>query len=159
MSARVVAHERIGYHRACELVLLLKAKGGPRCMKLLANGKLCGRPKDHSTRCMGAEAVAHAYAMSVLYHRERRAGRHAEVNAIKLARGCIDCGYNKHAEALDFDHNDPTLKIADVAAMLNHAWPKVLAELDKCVVRCACCHRVKTHRKPAASEDADGLSS
>jgi hypothetical protein len=135
----------------------MRTIGGPRCGKPLANSKVCGRPLEHPGKCMSEEAVAHANAQSVIYHRERNATRYASINAIKLARGCIDCGYAEHAEALDFDHRDPSLKVADIASMLNATWAAITAELDKCDVRCACCHRVKTHRKPDSTMDA-GLS-
>lgn len=107
---------------------------------------------------MSPEAVAHANAQSVIYHRARNALRRAEIDKIKLARKCIDCGYDRDARALDFDHRDPSLKLADISSMMNSTWPAILAELDKCDVRCACCHRIKTHRKPDSTVDV-GLSS
>jgi hypothetical protein len=133
------------------------ARGGPRCGKAMTNGKLCGRPEGHAPKCMSEEAVAHANAQSVVYHRERNKLRYDRINRIKLDKGCIDCGYSEHAEALDFDHRDPSLKVADIAAMLNCTWAAIMAELAKCDVRCAICHRVKTHRKPDSS-DGIGLS-
>ena len=61
--------------------------------------------------------------------------------AIKLERGCIDCGYNAHAEALDFDHvNDD--KLCNVSQCHNER--QLLAEIAKCEVVCANCHRVRT---------------
>lgn len=133
-------------------------KGGPRCGKLMLYGKLCGKPAGHTTnKCMSEEAVAHANARSVIYHRDRNKLRYSALDKIKLDRGCIDCGYAEYAEALDFDHRDPSLKVANVAAMLNAPWAVIMAELDKCDIRCACCHRVKTHRKPAIL-DGDRLS-
>jgi hypothetical protein len=107
---------------------------------------------------MSEEALAHAYAQSVLYHRERVKLRRIQIDIYKMARGCADCGYNVAPEALDFDHEEPSLKIKDISSMMNHGWDKVLAELEKCTIRCACCHRIKTHRKPDSS-DGTGLSS
>ena len=47
---------------------------------------------------------------------------------------------------LDFDHEDPAQKVATVGrlATLSLPWPTVLAEIDKCSVRCANCHRRRT---------------
>lgn len=70
--------------------------------------------------------------------------RRDQVDAIKLARGCIDCGYATHAVALDFDHLPGTEKVAHVSSMLTHSWERIMAEIDKCVVVCANCHRVRT---------------
>jgi hypothetical protein len=125
----------------------------------MANGKTCGKPAGHTAeKCMSEEAVAHANARSVIYHRERNKLRYDQINRIKLDAGCIDCGYAEHAEALDFDHRDPSLKVADIASMLNCTWDAIMAELDKCDVRCAICHRVKTHRKPDSTGIGIGLS-
>ncbi len=66
-----------------------------------------------------------------------------EVGALKVKLGCVDCGYNTHAVALDFDHmNGKTKSIAKLRSM-----KRVLEEIERhsCVVRCANCHRVKTH--------------
>jgi len=38
------------------------------------------------------------------WYARRRAERYGTINAIKLSRGCADCGYNESAVALDFDH-------------------------------------------------------
>ncbi len=63
----------------------------------------------------------------------------------KLAAGCIDCGYNKHPAALDFDHVQGT-KIETVSYMVacQRALRTILKEIVKCVVRCANCHRIVT---------------
>lgn len=68
------------------------------------------------------------------------------LNEIKTARGCIDCGYNKHPAALDFDHID-----GNKARLVSFAKSKrqALEEIEKCEVRCSNCHRIKTwERRP-----------
>ena len=67
-----------------------------------------------------------------------------ELNAIKLAAGCCDCGYNAHPAALDFDHVRGD-KAADVP--LCGSIASALEEAKKCVVRCANCHRIRTHER------------
>jgi hypothetical protein len=65
------------------------------------------------------------------------------INALKVSRGCKDCGYNQHAVALDFDHlRDKKLKIAQ---SLHRGRQVVEREIAKCDVVCANCHRVRTH--------------
>lgn len=67
------------------------------------------------------------------------------VDVIKRDRGCIDCGYNEHACVLDFDHVRGK-KIGSISKMLRtHSWNEVLKEIEKCEVRCANCHRIKTY--------------
>jgi hypothetical protein len=60
---------------------------------------------------------------------------------IKLTCGCVDCGYNEHAEALDFDHVNGD-KVCDVSKCTSEM--QLLAEIAKCEVVCANCHRVRT---------------
>jgi 5-methylcytosine-specific restriction endonuclease McrA len=55
---------------------------------------------------------------------------------------CQICGYRKFQGALDLHHLDPKTKnfaIGDKG--YTRSWEKVRAELDKCVLLCANCHR------------------
>ncbi|HEY8823284.1 MAG TPA: hypothetical protein VIP07_00180 [Candidatus Limnocylindria bacterium] len=56
---------------------------------------------------------------------------------------CVDCG-ERDIVVLEFDHVRE--KVADVSdyAAGGRSWPRVKAEIDKCEVRCANCHRRKT---------------
>lgn len=76
--------------------------------------------------------------------RMRAAEHRAKLDVIKRASGCVDCGYNENSVALDFDHVRGS-KVKNVGEMSNHTWKKVEAEMAKCEIRCANCHRVKTH--------------
>lgn len=69
----------------------------------------------------------------------------AHVDAFKMARGCADCGYNAHPRALDLDHvgDDKVASIADLCHRMR-PWEEIKAELAKCEVVCANCHRVRT---------------
>lgn len=62
----------------------------------------------------------------------------------KLEKGCIDCGYNKHHSALEFDH-------IKGKKTLNIAWAKSISqakkEIEKCEVVCSNCHRVRTYNR------------
>lgn len=67
---------------------------------------------------------------------------------IKLERGCIDCGYREHHEALQFDHVRGQKKF-NLSRARDYSWPVVMEELAKCEVRCANCHAVKTCERRA----------
>jgi len=56
---------------------------------------------------------------------------------------CTDCGKTLAPEAMDFDHVEGT-KTKGIADMWSWARDKVLAELAKCVLVCANCHRERT---------------
>ena len=75
--------------------------------------------------------------------RKHRQNQKQKVSAIKLASGCVDCGYNEHPEALEFDHLPGMEKLFNISKNIR-PWPQVLAEIAKCEVVCANCHRVRT---------------
>lgn len=55
---------------------------------------------------------------------------------------CSKCGYNKSLAALDFHHLDPTKKDFTIAHKRGTAVNDTIrAELDKCILLCANCHR------------------
>lgn len=55
---------------------------------------------------------------------------------------CICCGYDKHPGVLDFHHVDPATKEVSIGNKgYTRSWEKVRAELDKCILVCANCHR------------------
>ncbi|MBF6515535.1 hypothetical protein IU421_14780 [Nocardia cyriacigeorgica] len=74
------------------------------------------------------------------------------LNALKLASGCVDCGYRKHPAALQFDHLDPSTKRRDLGWQRDRSRlmtrSKLIAYLKHvqryCVVRCANCHAART---------------
>jgi hypothetical protein len=77
------------------------------------------------------------------YARRRRSALHGQVVDHLLAHPCVDCG-EQDPVVLDFDHLGD--KVANVSAMVNarRPWPVILAEIAKCEVVCANCHRRRT---------------
>src|SRR6266566_7965784 len=61
---------------------------------------------------------------------------------------CVDCG-ESDIVVLEFDHVAD--KVADVSVYAGggRSWERVKAEIDKCEVRCANCHRRKTRERSA----------
>lgn len=68
------------------------------------------------------------------------------INDIKMSKGCAKCGYSEHAAALDFNHVSEH-KNFNVSQDPKVALGKLLAEIEKCEVLCANCHRVHTYEK------------
>lgn len=74
-----------------------------------------------------------------------RADERREVIAsYKLSKGCVDCGYNENAYALEFDHLPGTDKRRTVASTMYQSWKAIWAEIEKCEVVCANCHAIRT---------------
>lgn len=66
---------------------------------------------------------------------------------------CVDCG-EKDPVVLDFDHKNPDEKV-DSISHLRHGratWEDIWAEIQKCEVRCANCHRKKHYTHPIRKE-------
>ena len=57
---------------------------------------------------------------------------------------CTSCGYNKYTGALEFHHLDPSKKDVAISRFKGVGIERLKAELDKCVLLCANCHR-ETH--------------
>ncbi|HEX8024873.1 MAG TPA: hypothetical protein VF484_01585 [Candidatus Limnocylindrales bacterium] len=62
------------------------------------------------------------------------------------ARPCADCAMTYLPHQMDFDHRDPSKKSFDLAdgTTLLRSEASVLAEVAKCDVVCANCHRTRT---------------
>ena len=58
---------------------------------------------------------------------------------------CVDCG-ETDIRCLEFDHRDPKQKVAPISILLQRgrSWRTIAAEIEKCDVRCANCHRRRT---------------
>ncbi len=54
---------------------------------------------------------------------------------------CQICGYNKYPSVLDLHHITGEKKFGIGDKGYTRSWEKVKAELDKCVLVCANCHR------------------
>lgn len=79
--------------------------------------------------------------------RARRDDNRREVLLYLATHPCVDCG-NANVLVLEFDHRDPAQKLTEVSRLIgNRRWPSVLAEIEKCDVRCINCHRRKTARE------------
>jgi 5-methylcytosine-specific restriction endonuclease McrA len=80
------------------------------------------------------------------WSRELQEVRRKRLADFKRGRLCLDCGWPFHPQALDFDHRDEK-KFSISAANSRHPWEVLLAEMEKCDLVCASCHRVRTARR------------
>lgn len=77
----------------------------------------------------------------------------ARIINLAKSKPCVDCGRQFPPVAMDLDHIRG-VKVDDVSRLRQtHVHPDVIeAEIAKCDVRCAVCHRLKTHKKSSRSE-------
>lgn len=69
--------------------------------------------------------------------------RKLKMMAIEYKGGCCQlCGYDKYPGGLDLHHINPDQKEFGIGSKgYTRSWEKVKAELDKCILVCANCHR------------------
>lgn len=76
------------------------------------------------------------------FRRKRKANYRELLNNIKTQAGCVGCGEN-HVACLEFHHRDQAQKAFTISIAVARTWPlqSILAEVAKCDVICANCHR------------------
>lgn len=79
-------------------------------------------------------------AQAVAVQSRHRTRRWVLLNSIKALLGCVRCG-EKDPRCLDFHHLDEDQKVCTVSQMLCWAFDKLMAEVLKCEILCANCHR------------------
>jgi hypothetical protein len=107
--------------------------------------------QSHCRKCQAAYRRAHYLANRNDYIRRevaRMAGYRVANRALLLGylldHPCVECGEGDPV-VLDFDHRDPSAKRKEVGRLAaTKPWLQVLAEIAKCDVRCANCHRRRT---------------
>ena len=82
----------------------------------------------------------------VKYQRERSHKKLMveKLNQLKLERGCCElCGDYHPPCCFDFHHLEETTKSKEVSQLASkgYKWDTILAEVEKCVMLCAPCHR------------------
>ena len=108
----------------------------------------CHRVRTWRRRVAPAKAAA-----SPELERKRRYWRSQLLMLERLKqRPCADCGGSFAGCAMDFDHRDPAQKLYTVSRMVGRAGTaRIMAEVAKCDIVCANCHRDRTFRRRAAS--------
>ena len=73
---------------------------------------------------------------------ENKRNLQGKQKAIEYKGGkCSVCGYAKCINALEFHHINPGEKGLSISSSGYKNWKKIQAELDKCILVCANCHR------------------
>jgi hypothetical protein len=110
-----------------------------------------GRLQWYCRACHAAYRRAHYLRNRAEYIRQaeaqierRRLDNRRRVRLYLLSHPCVDCG-EADPLVLDLDHRDPEEKVQAVTWLARRKpWSIVAAEIDKCDVRCANCHRIRT---------------
>jgi hypothetical protein len=78
--------------------------------------------------------------------KQKETKRQRKNQAIEYLGGkCNHCQLSYHPAVFEFHHKNPAEKERDPSKMLNSSWDRLKAELDKCELLCANCHRLVHH--------------
>lgn len=123
-----------------------------------------GRPSNQGLQhycklCANALGMENYYKNKERYFakaRDRDRALDELINGYKTAP-CMDCGVSYPPYVMDLDHRDPSEKIEKVSMMRRRrmAFAKIVAEIEKCDVVCANCHRVRTNKQNPARYSGD----
>ena len=113
--------------------------------------KALGTRQSHCRSCHAAYRRSHYLrnrpeyiAREVERIRRRRTENRHLLRAYLRSHPCVTCGENDIV-TLQFDHRDRATKRQDVGILvIAKPWSVVCAEIEKCDVRCANCHRRRT---------------
>jgi hypothetical protein len=135
----------------------METKTCSHCKKDLPLDEFNKKGSGKQPYCRACQSIAMRayYALNRLHHRSvvmRLKAKRMAKNRDKLreyfsSRCCVDCG-NKDIRVLEFDHVRGT-KSANVSLLLarGHSWGNILAEIIKCDLVCANCHRIRTFER------------
>lgn len=130
----------------------------PKCntdKNLNAFGKRGNKLQGYCKECKKIHIRQH-YNQNKKYYIQKAKDRKFKIKEIidkyKSENPCLDCKKYFPSIAMDFDHRDPKTKHNDVSKMLNLGnFDKIIKEIQKCDLVCACCHRIRTENKRIAS--------
>lgn len=134
--------------RCCGVGVTLPARDFPRNRARRDGlGSLCRRCKQRIDRRYWHGNAERLTPLRASQKRIRRNDVRRLVATYLLAHPCVDCGETDPV-VLDFDHVEGR-KSANVSALVadGYEWGVISAEIAKCVVRCANCHRRHEARK------------
>jgi len=124
-----------------------------RCIDAISDDRRAAR------RERGAESVENMIAAARERRRKLGLPENASGAAARLAerralvweakdRPCMDCGGRFPPVAMDFDHRPGEVKLDDISKLMQKASNEALiAEMAKCDLVCANCHRVRTAQR------------
>ena len=80
-------------------------------------------------------------------YQRRRRDKRKDILIEKFNNKCHDCGGSFHKCAYDFHHLNPLEKKFEIAPSLDRNWESILEEVEKCIMLCSNCHRVRHYNE------------
>ena len=106
----------------------------------------CHRLRTRKQHRAGLASRTPAVSPRIAEQRERWRHRADLLDQLRSVP-CADCGGTFPQCAMDFDHRDPSTKVAGVTRMMMGSIDRMLAEAAKCDIVCANCDRLRTFER------------
>ena len=83
------------------------------------------------------------------YRKKNITHRRELLRRYKLSKGCNTCGFKAHSAALQFNHIDPSTKLAEVTQLAKSfvSMQRIKEEISKCEVLCSNCHAITSYEQ------------
>ena len=110
----------------------------------------CSEGRTRTCRTCDSERVKRWYHKNRKRRQQAANRRNREAKAETIAHfgdKCHDCGESFPPCVYDFHHLDRAVKDMNPSAALNMSKAKRLLEMEKCIMLCANCHRVRHFHK------------
>lgn len=111
--------------------------------------KKTGKRRAHCHACQRPiNQARYAQDKSSYFRRNKERRKRLSEWLIELkSKPCMDCGNSYPSCAMDFDHRDRSQKkfTLNGRQLDQYSREMVLAEIAKCDLVCAVCHRIRTH--------------
>jgi len=119
-------------------------------LKNKKTGQLHSRCKECQSNYSKQHYIKHKSAYKLRAYNNTKLYRKFNQKSIieyLLTKSCVDCG-NADIRVLDFDHVNIRTKKSEIGKLIrSSSWSSVLDEIQKCEIRCANCHRIKTAKQ------------
>jgi hypothetical protein len=115
-----------------------------------------GNGRDHGKQRAAAKRWYQRNSQVYLVRNVKRRRDHAALVRELKTKPCTDCGQAYPWYVMDFDHRDGTVKEFDISKGVRRglAIARVLAEVEKCDLVCANCHRARTAQRAGWDDEA-----
>ena len=118
------------------------AKKYPEKIKEYQKNHVIDKKKyDNEYRKSHPDKVKERDSKNIIRRRENK------IKAVEyLGDHCADCKNEFPYYVYDFHHTDPTIKDFEISHIMGRKWENIVPELNKCVLLCANCHRIRENK-------------
>jgi hypothetical protein len=135
----------------------------PKCGRCLPESdfgvRTNGKPQHWCRACHCAYQRAYYEAHKPYYSalQAQRVAKHRRLLREAKSVPCADCGRTYPPYVMDFDHRPGEKECFHISAIGSQgmrSWKSILAEIAKCDVVCANCHRERTYQRRQLARQA-----